>query len=84
MKKVFFLISFIFLAGIHRGEASGGIVYDPTSFAQQAIVLEQVTAQVAKATEQINKLNDKLQQMKAQVEQGERHSKDRTGKRDHS
>ena len=52
MKKVFFLISFIFLAGIHRGEATA--VFDAASVAKQGEILLQVNEQISKATEQIN------------------------------
>ena len=80
MNKVFFLISFIFLGGTHRGEAMGsGIVHDPQNFVRQAEILRQTTEQVAKATEQIQKLDSQLQQMRAQVEQGKQHIEAITG-----
>jgi type IV secretion system protein VirB5 len=79
MKKVFFLISFIFLGGTHRGEATA--VFDAASVAKQGEILLQVNEQISKATEQINKLNDQLQQMQAQYKQGKEHIDAITGKR---
>lgn len=77
MKKVFFLISFIFLGGIHRGEAMA--VHDAANFGRQAEILMQTTEQVAKATEQIQKLDAQLQQMRDQFEQGKKHYEAVTG-----
>ena len=78
MKNIFFLISFIFLGGIHRGEAITA-VFDAQSLARQAEILAQANEQVAKATEQIQKLDNQLQQMKDQFEQGKKHYEAVTG-----
>jgi len=80
MKKVFFLMSFIFLGGTHRGEAMA--VYDAASVAKQAEILLQVNEQISKATEQIQKLDAQLQQMRDQLEQGKKHYNAITGNKD--
>lgn len=80
MRKTCFLTGFLFLWGIHEGEAM--TVHDPTSYASQLKVLEQATEQVNKATEQIQKLDSQLQTMKDQLNQGQEHFKAITGKRD--
>jgi len=79
MKKVLSLIGCMFLAGIHKGEAT--TVHDPWSFARQAEILQQATEQIKKATEQIQRLDSQLQQMKQQYDQGKQHYESITGNR---
>lgn len=74
-QKIIFLISCIFLSGVHIGEAITEVVHDPWNFVRQAEILTQ-------ATEQINKLNDQLKQMKEQYDQGKQHYEAITGNRE--